>query len=179
MEKQTTEIIEMPIDGCEEAVGAGYCFAGKNGETTPEAIAARQKRIESNKGRIDYRECISCDRCLHSLELRGFQKDEKEIVKGLLCMRGGFETHPYCTCNDAMKSRHGRKKVVYDLENAPKGFMIGMGKRGLEYRNPGENPRSATRRPEKGYIGGSKFYQRIDGERELESGSKMPKGLVN
>ena len=179
MEQQITEILEVPMPAVDNIEGQGYAYGGIHGDRTSEAYATRRAKVSSYKSRIDLRECIPCDRCSYCLEIRGFHKSGKECIKGMVCLRGEFETNPYNTCNDALKSKNGRRKVLYDLENAPKGFKIEVGRSDLVYKEPGESASEGVRNPTDGYRGGSNYYKRADGDSDAEGSGKIPKRLMN
>lgn len=177
---KTSDIVEIP-ETIREAEGAGCVYGGIYGERTMGALADRQKRTDNYRERVNFRECLNCDRCTHCLEIRGFYRNGKEYVKTYLCLTGEFETTPYHTCDRAQRNRRGRRKVVYDLANAPRGFEVGRGSEdNLRYREPGESIKeSGGVPPEEGYRGGSKFYRRRDGDEEAEGSGKIPRGLTN
>lgn len=180
METKTSEIVEIP-DTIREPEGDGMMFAGIYGDTTMEAMADRRRRKEGYRERVNFRECIPCDRCGHCLEIRGFFRNGKEYVKTLLCLVGEFETTPYNTCDRAYRNRSNRRKVVYDLANAPKGFQAGLNpSKEAKFSFPGERGESKNNEPpSEGYQGGSKFYKRADGDESSEGSGKIPRGLMN
>lgn len=152
-----------------------YVSAGINGETDRESMADRLRRIEGVKGRTDWRDCISCERCTSCIELRSFARDQRTIQSSLFCMQGEFETSPYKTCNQAHRNRSGRRKVIYDLENAPIGFGTEEQKYVIESEWRRKTKVEETM-PEGGYRGGSKYYKRPGGEGEQ---GVIPSKLMN
>lgn len=180
MSGKVSEIVEMPMNIPERTEGRGLLVAGADGTVTAEAMADRARRTEGFIRRVDYRECISCDRCGNCLEIRGFTPKGEEKVLALYCPSGEMEVSPYHTCNQARRTKKaGRKKVIYELTNAPKGFELGMGRTDLRPSVPGETIKLEPTIPVDGYRGGSKFYRRMDGDEEAEGSGKIPRGLTN
>ena len=180
MEIKTSEIVEVP-ETVRESEGEGYAFAGIYGDTSVDAMTDRQKRKEGYRERVKFRECVSCDRCGHCLEIRGFYRNGKEYIKTLLCIPGEFETTPFNTCDQGYRNRKNRRKVIYDLANAPRGFEAGLHKPAeVGFKFPGDKRESKENEPPKeGYRGGSKFYKRADGDERSEGSGKIPRGLTN
>lgn len=163
----------------DKGVGALH-FAGIYGATDAKAMADRETRMEKSRARTNYRECISCDRCTFCIELRGFKNDGSEKLIGFICTRLEQETTAYHTCNDALKNRSGRKRVVFNMENAPLGFTAGMATKGnLPKKTVYEENGVEADVPREGYRGGSNYYKRADGDREAVGSGKVPRGLMN
>ena len=180
MTDKVSEIVEMPMNIPERTDGGGMIAAGPDGSTTPEAMAERARRTNGFISRCDYRECISCDRCGNCLEIRGFTPRGEERVIALYCPSGELEVTPYHTCNQARRPRRtGLKKVIYELTNAPRGFKVGLGNVNLKPLVPGEARKLEPTIPVHGYVGGSKFYKRADGDESSEGSGKIPRGLTN
>lgn len=177
---EQTEVIEVPLK-VPQGAGHGLCAAGIYGDSGASAMKERQRRRQGCQDRIYYRECIPCDRCGNCLEIRGFTVSGLEQLKGLWCIPNEFETTAYHTCDMARQSRNGRKKVVYDLENAPYGFAEGLSRTQLNTEIPESDgevkpPKTGAR---DGYTGGSEQYKRIDRDREAQGSGKMPGRLMN
>ena len=175
---------EMPLYVRERTEGPGIVGGGKHGEIGVTAIVERQKSAAKYCKGVGYRECVSCDRCAQCIEMRGFSSHGKERVTGLLCINGMFETTPWHTCNAGRRSSIGRKKVVYDMTNAPQDFIIGVGGDATLTYEPGvssEEIAEAGKEMQRGmkYRGGSKYYKRADGREPDEAKGEMPKGLMN
>lgn len=183
MEPNISEPIEVEVNIPERVDGEGILCPGIYGGTDMKAMADRQRRLNSYKKRMEYRECVPCDRCCTCIEMRGFYPNGKERIIGLLCMSGEFETTPFNTCSSGRRSSTGRKRVVYDMTNAPKGFALGLGnaKSDLEYMSPGDPKRikETSQSQVKEYIGGSSHYKRADGKVMDEASKEIPKGLMN
>ena len=180
-EDKISDIVEMPMNIPERIEGGGMMAVGPDGSTSPEGMAERAKRKSRTIERTDYRECISCDRCGNSLEIRGFRKDETEMVIALYCPSNEMEVSPYNTCNIARRPKKlHTKKVVYVLTNAPKGFELGLGSKELKPEAPGVSEKvEPSKRPPEDYIGGSDKYKRADGDEDSKWSGKIPKGLMN
>lgn len=181
MRERYSDPIEMTSLNYPEKDGEGVTFVGVYGDTNIDAMADRARRTEGFKDREYYRGCIPCDRCGNCLELRKFSVGGIEKVTGLICMVGGYETTAWNTCNQARRPRRDRRKVVYDLENAPPGFKEGLAEK-REVLEVGQGPEKMVApvgNPAKGYVGGSEKYKRKGKERGSEGSAQMPKGLVN
>jgi len=186
MEEETIECeIErgLPVEEGEELM-----FAGRTGEADYKSLAARRKRTDGMLKRLDYRECIPCDRCMHCIELRGFKKSGTEIVIGYICLMADSDIDADHTCNMARRSKKLYKRVVYFLKDAPIGFKEGLTEKQLmgcgqahpeEKLQSGLSERLAATMPIEGYKGGSEYYKRVDGDKEAEGTSKIPGRLVN
>ena len=175
-----SEAIEIPNTIPEDKAVGTFHFAGIYGGTNAEAMIDRETRMEKCRTRTNYRECISCDRCTFCLELRGFRKDGTERLLGFICTRLEQETTAYHTCNDALKNRSGRKRVIYEMENAPLGFCSGMATKGELPPVVGRAKNGVeSEMPVEGYVGGSNYYKRADGDREAIGSGKMPGRLMN
>ena len=170
--------VEMPfVDKGEEA---GYCYAGIYGGTDMAAMADRQTRVERYSERENYRECVPCDRCTYAIELRKFMKSGEEKLAGMICTIMERETTKFHTCNKALRNRTDRKKIVYDLTNAPIGFRVGIGtKAELGHASARSERGAEVEKPSVGYRGGSNYYQRADKDRGATGSGKMPKVLMN
>ncbi|MGN0130722.1 MAG: hypothetical protein ACI4CE_07540 [Methanomethylophilus alvi] len=177
---KTSEPIEVPNAIPEDKGFGSVHFAGIYGTTDAKSMVDREMRMERSRKRTNYRECISCDRCTFCIELRGFKNDGSEKLIGFICTRIEQETTAYHTCNDALKNRSGRKRVVFNLENAPLGFTAGMATKGdLPPRTGYEKNGIEPDAPREGYRGGSNFYKRADGDREAVGTGRVPRGLMN
>ena len=175
-----SEPIEVPSTIPEDKAAGTFRFAGIYGGTDAEAMADRDMRSAKYRERTNYRECIACDRCTFCFELRGFKKDGTEKLLGFICTRLEQETTAYHTCNDALKNRSGRKRVIYEMENAPLGFEAGMAiKSELPPRTGRERNGVEPQAPSEGYRGGSNFYRRADGDKGAIGSGKVPRGLSN
>ena len=167
--------IESPIP--EEGGEGNLCYAGIYGGTDTNAMMDRQKRVNGYQERIHYRTSIPCDRCTRCLELRKFSKGGEERLLGYICLQMECETSANHTCDMAQANRTGRKKVVFDLTNAPLGFKAGMASK----KTPPEvmKNRIEPDEPSEGYRGGSNYYRRADGNREAVGSGRVPKRLMN
>ena len=181
MENEVSEIVEVKPSIPERIDGDGVCAAGIHGGIDAAAMMDRAKRTRNFRGRIDFRECIPCDRCGNCLEMRRFDKKGKDVILALYCLVGELEVTPYNTCNSARRTRDGRKKVVYYMENAPSGFRVEANriKAELPYVSPGGGKYLESTMPTKGYVGGSGYYRRADGDSVKGADGKIPKGLMN
>lgn len=172
------KIITVDEPVIEPEVTGRYVSVGANGLSTAEAFAEKKRKIAAAAVRTDYRDCVSCDHCVNSLELRSFKRDRKTVVSSMICLIMDKECDCYHTCNYSRRNKSGKRKIVWDLTNAPDSFGT------VYYEN--FVPSARDNKGEDGgrtadgdgeYRGGSKFYRRKDGE---EIGSrKMPKGLGN
>ena len=176
--------VEIPMTLPKREGDAGLCAVGTTGDTDYASMKAREKLIAGMQEREEYRYAVTCDRCGECMEFRGFSPRGAEIVLGLWCRLGEFETTAFHTCNKARLPRKERKKVVYDLRNAPIGFREGLSS--LQLSAPMEEHREDVKpdRPDKtvyamGYKGGSEHYNRIDGDKEAEGTGKIPRRLMN
>ena len=104
-------------------------------------------------------------------------------MMALYCLTGELETTPFNTCNCARRSRNGRKKVVYYLENAPADFRASaeMIRPEVPYMSPGMGKKLEPTMPSdgQGYVGGSGYYKRGNGEGGQEGSAKIPNRLMN
>jgi len=175
-----SEPIEVPNNIPEDKAVGSLRFAGIYGGTDAAAMADRDKRSAKYRERTDYRECIACDRCTFCFELRGFKNDGTEKLIGFICTRLEQETTAYHTCNDALKNRSGRKRVIYEMTNAPLGFEAGLSSKSeLPPKTGREKNGIEPAVPSGGYRGGSNFYKRVDGDREAIGSGKVPRRLMN
>ena len=177
MANKLSEPIEVEDVIPEEGGDGNLCYAGIYGGTDAAAMMDRQKRVEGYKERVQYRECIPCERCSHCLELRNFSKGGEERLVGYVCLQMECETTASHTSNMGNMNRTGRKKVIYDTTNAPLGFREGMSFRSnvpMERKNMIE-----ADAPSGGYRGGSGWYKRADGDKSSEGSGKIPKRLMN
>lgn len=181
MKQDVSDIVEVPMVIPERVEGEGVCAGGIRGGIESGVMVDRAKRVKSFRGRLDFRECIPCDRCGNCLEIRRFTKKGEDRVLALYCLIGEMEVTPYTTCNNARRSRNGRKKVVYYLENAPAHFKVSAErvKAEVPYVAPGMGPKLEETIPEQGYVGGSAYYRRKDGDGDEKGQGEMPRGLVN
>lgn len=177
MGKEISEPIELPASIREEGGAGNLTYAGIYGASDATAMMDRQKRVDGYRERMHYRACIPCERCTHCLELRNFNGAGEERLVGYICTQMECETMASNTCDMAQKNRTGRRKVVFDLTNAPYGFKVGMA-RGT---TPPESPKNKIEPdvPSGGYRGGSNYYKRVDGDREAIGSGKVPKRLMN
>lgn len=167
MEKQNvSEVIEVPLVIPKRDEGAGVYPGGLNGGCDSTALLDRAQKMKIHLGRQDYRECVPCDRCGNCLELRRFNKRGEERLLALYCLPMEMETTAGHTCNMGRPQRNGRKKVVYELENAPSQFrLVGAHPSEVPMETVKEQKASAWAE-EEGYRGGSEQYKRkIDGRR--------------
>ena len=175
--KKISEAIEVETPIPEEGVAGTLCYAGIHGGTDAASMMDRQKRVDGYRERVHYRKCIPCERCTLSIELRNFNNAGEERLVGYICTQMECETMASCTCDMAQANRTGRRKVVFDMTNAPYGFKVGMANKGV----PPESPKNRIEpdAPSEGYRGGSNFYKRADGDREAVCSGKVPRGLMN
>lgn len=163
-----------------EAEIGEYATAGIYGDDDRASMEDRQRRTQKKKVGENYRECISCERCANSIEIRKFMRDQKTVKAMMYCSLLEDQAEFGHTCDSAYKNKSGRRKVIWDLENAPPTFGLEESKykivKGGELsRVYGVEERQTT------YIGGGKeAKERV---RELGNGQKgsgvMPRGLVN
>ena len=185
MNEQVSEVAEVKVEVPERRIGDGIIAAGARGEGEGIFISDRARKKQYYQGRVDYRECIPCDRCGNCFELRGFTKAGKEGVVALYCLMGDYETTAWHTCNVARRMKKGRKKVAYLLENAPVGWKLAAGieseVRALEEEGGSKKVEPSMPLQEDGYQGGSKYYKRADAsERVTEEGDeRIPRSLRN
>ena len=127
MNEQEEKFLEVEENEFYPQTGNGVMAAGIYGDADYSAMADRAKRVASFQSRYSFRDCVSCDRCYHCIEIRRFtQKGETETL-AYYCLYGEFETGPYKTCNCGHATKTGRRKVVYDMTNAPVGFGTEQG----------------------------------------------------
>lgn len=179
MQDNLTELVEVPLAVRERTEGEGLLYAGIHGETDPDSLTDRQNRVDGYKKRLEYRPCVSCDRCMLCIELRGFTRSGEERVTGYLCINGEFETTPYNTCNQGKRSRHDRRKVVYDMTNAPIGWKLGLARKEAKVAKETEQIDERREAGLEGYRGGSKHYKRKGEESGKEGSVQMPRSLTN
>ena len=86
------------------------------------------------------------------------------------CLYGEFETGPYKTCTAGHTTKTGRRKVVYDMTNAPLTFGSESRKSVKRNGKAGEVSTAETGEPQE-YVGGS-VAPKGDGE-------KIPRRLMN
>lgn len=163
-----------------EAEEGEYVMAGIYGDSDKASLEDREWRAHKKKLGAHYRECISCERCSNCIEIRKFMRDQKTVKAMLYC--GVLESQAEFghTCDSAHKNKSGRKRVIWDLENAPPTF-------GLEepqYRIVKEGELSKVygiEEPPTTYVGGGKEAKerlREMGKGKQGSGA-MPRGLMN
>ena len=179
MQEQFSDIVEIPLAVQERTEGDGLIAAGINGESSPVALMERQRRVEGFKERLEYRPCVSCDRCMMCIELRGFKRGGEEKVTGYWCTFGSLEVTPYNTCNQGKRSRHDRRKVVYDMTNAPIGWNLGLARKEAKVAKETEQIDERREAGIEGYRGGSKHYKRKGEESGKEGSVQMPRSLTN
>lgn len=178
MTQNFTHIVELPST-VREREGDGLMAAGIHGETDPNSLLDRQRRVDGFMKRLEYRPCVSCDRCMMCIELRGFNRKGEERVTGYLCTYGEFEVSPFNTCNQGKRSRHDRRKVVYDMTNAPIGWKLGLARKEAKVAEETEQIDERREAGLEGYRGGSKHYKRKGEESGKEGSVQMPRGLTN
>ena len=169
MEPENGFIEKEEPDGELEQVG-GLSFAGPNGELDASAMLWRKARSMGFKERMGYRPAVPCDRCANCIEVRRFTETGKVQSCGYFCISGEIDTSPYYTCNAGKARKNGRKKVLYDLNNAPMGFEVGIGTGDVREVLENEGVRSEKVIME--YRGGSKPMARKEDD-------QMPRRLVN
>ena len=178
---------------CEERINpleedeSGMMFAGRVGETDYQSLMLRRERTRRLQESNDYRACIPCDRCGSGVEIRGFTKAGKEKLIGYVCRLMDCETNANNTCNMARLTRKPYRRVLYILQDAPRGFREGMTERQLteidsrsgEVEEAQEGFKVETTMPKHGYHGGSGYYNRADGDKEAVGSGRMPVRLTN
>ena len=181
MSDENIKIVEVPFPERLPYEGGGLMASGIKGETHIEALADRLRRVEEFQRRNDYRACIPCEKCNHFIEMRGFDRNGEEKCTGYWCNFGEFETDPFHTCGTSHLARNGRKKIIYNMLNAPADF----GQRPQDdvrrvYGNIGQSLVQGEKRSIlEEYAGGSGMYRRADGKSVREAGGVMPKQLMN
>lgn len=172
--------VEVPIEVTQRE-GDGVCSIGIHGTTDYSAIQDRKYRQERIKEMEDYRGTIPCDRCSRCLEMRGFNELGNQITLGLYCLYGEFETTAWHTCNRAKTANNNRRKIVYDMRNAPFGFSEGLSRVQLQTRDVAI-PKYVDEdhaKPYGEYTGGSRYYKRADGDKTKVGSGKVPTSLAN
>ena len=166
-EEQNMLAVEEPEEPPKKV--SGVSCGGPNGELDTGSMLWRKARTLGFKERAGWRTVIPCDRCANGIELRRFTTTGKVTTSGWYCVIGEMETNPCATCNNGKQRRNGRKKVLYDLTNAPIGFEDGLEAGSMRDVIMGEGLRSE---PEGGeYRGGS--------QKTKSEGKGMPRGLMN
>lgn len=167
-EKQTyrevEEIEETP------QLSKGISCAGPNGELDAGSMLWRKARTIGFKERSGWRVIVPCDRCANCIELRKFTVDGRVETSGWYCISGEIDTNPFATCNCGKKRRNGRKKVLYDLTNAPIGFENGLSDVVVSSSGMESSEVRSSQEPTV-YVGGS-VAPKGDGE-------KIPRRLMN
>ena len=186
MEQETIECEER-IPQLEESEG-GVMFAGRTGQVDCISLEKMQKRTERVKSANDYRECIPCEKCGGSIEIRGFFKNGQEKRIGWICKVMDSDVDGNHTCNMARLPRRPFRRVVYVMENAPNGFREGMSDRQIheirgisDIKEGGTKPSYKVEEtiPREGYTGGTGYYRRADGNKEAKWSGQVPKSLAN
>lgn len=142
------------------------------------AVTDRLRRVESFKQKKGYHEVVPCEGCCNCLEIRKFSKAGEVEVVGFYCFMAECVVSQYGTCDSGYLRNNRRRRVIYELENAPVGFE--QGQTNIQMRRfytKKEESRAREREAQEGYRGGSKFYVRADGG-DVGSG-KIPKSLGN
>lgn len=173
-EEDTLEVEEALPEQSER----GFTPAGIYGDMDAKAVTDRIRRIESFKQKKNYHETVTCDGCCNSLEIRKFNKAGEIEVVGFYCFMAECVVSQYGTCDSGHLRNNRRKRVIYDLENAPIGFEQGQTNVPMRrFYTKKEESQAREREAQEGYRGGSKFYVRADGG-DVGSG-KIPKSLGN
>ena len=170
---ETEEDINLPQLGCLRT-------SSIHGETDAIGIADRIKRTEAFKKRYHWQRMIPCQGCCNCIEYRKFRTDGQAVTVGFYCFLAEMPTEEYATCDYSHARKNGRRRIVYDGENAPAGFEEGLApvqvKRIFSKR---EKVKAAVNAAKANYRGGSSSYQRADGNDEAVGSGQIPKVLVS
>ena len=170
---ETEENISLPCTG--KLVSSSI-----HGETDVEGMANRIKRTEAFRERYHWQRTAPCYGCSNCVEFRKFRADGQAVSTGFYCSLAEMETEEFATCDYAHLRKDGRRRVVYDRENAPAGFEEGLAPVQVKrYFSKKERVKASINAAKSSYRGGSSSYQRADGNREAVGSVKIPKGLGN
>ena len=170
-----TDILEVADKEYRPQEGPGMVSCGRDGSTKAAEMADRAGRVANFRQRFDYREIIPCEKCYHCVTIRGFNKRQEEITRGCYCIAGEMPVDKLGTCNNGYRAKNGRVRVIYDLENAPRGFAAGVLAAGKEKKSEMPAKRNSGEDLNRGYLGGSEAYNGSAGLKGLE----MPRRLMN
>lgn len=178
---------------CEEKIPSieiepeGMMYAGRNGGVDSVSLLKTRNREKRIKETYDYRECIPCEKCNGFIEIRGFNQRGKEKVLGCICRILDCDVEANHTCNNGRLPRRPYRRVIYVMENAPKGFREGL--TSGQIRKLDKEPETEEGAiegfkveatiPREGYKGGSGYYRRKDGDKEAEGTGKIPRKLID
>jgi hypothetical protein len=156
----------------------GLVSTGIFGESDTESMEDRERRINDYRIRYDYHEYVPCRCCTQSIEFRKFLRDGTAVNVGFYCYTCEGAVAENGTCVMARARKDGRRRVVYDSENAPVGFEKGLAPVLMKrYYSKRERTLMAAKAAQ--YRGGSSGYIRPDGIREAKGSGLIPKGLGN
>lgn len=170
---ETEENISIPCTG--KLVSSSI-----HGETDVEGMANRINRTESFRERYHWQKVATCYGCSNCVEFRKFRSDGLAVSTGFYCSLAEMETEEFATCDYGHLRKDGRRRVVYDSENAPAGFEEGLSPVHVKrYFSKKERVKASINASKSSYRGGSSSYQRADGNKEAVGSGKIPKGLGN
>lgn len=151
-----------------------------HGDTDIVGIADRIKRTEIFKRTYHWQKVIPCRNCSNCVEYRKFRPDGLAVTVGFYCFLGEMQTEEDATCDYGHTRTNGRRRIVYDGENAPKGFEEGLAPVQMKrYFSKRERVKAAIEAEKKNYRGGTSSYQRADGDKGAIGSGQIPKGLGN
>lgn len=114
------------VEALPQSNGGGIHVPGIYGENTTAGMADRSVRSATFMSHNDYRLVTPCFQCRSCIEFRKFDhRGEAESI-GYYCILGDFRVDRYGTCRYGGMMKNGRRRVVYDLANAPAGFSSGL-----------------------------------------------------
>lgn len=169
---ETEEEGSLPNEDC-------LLVAGIFGDTDAKAMADKERRTISFREKYDYREITTCPYCCNCIEFRKFTPSGEAVTVGRTCIMGELPVSEHGTCKSAYPRRNGRKRILYDITNAPAGFEHGLAPVTMRRFYSKKEQFKAAREESRGYRGGSSSYNRADGDKEAIRSGRMPKGLVS
>lgn len=154
--------------------------AGIFGEVDERAVSDRIRREMVFKARCNYQEFTPCCQCCYCIESRKFTADKQAVSTGFYCFHGEMVVTKYGTCTEAHVRANGRRRVVYDLENAPAGFEKGLADVKMQRLYTWKEKRKIMEKALKEtYRGGGVGYVRADGNAGAKGNGQIPRRLGN
>ena len=156
----------------------GLVSTGIFGESDAESMTDRERRLVDYRIRNDYHEVVPCEDCTQCIEFRKFLRDGTAINVGYYCYTCEGAVARYGTCVMGRPRKDGRRRVVYDGENAPVGFEKGLSPVQMKrYYSKRERTLMAAKAAQ--YRGGSTSYVRADGNKGAIGSGQIPRHLGN
>jgi len=152
--------------------------AGIFGETDAKSMADHDIRVIRYREQYGFHEVVTCPYCCNCIVFRKFTTSGEAYTAGMYCFNGEITVSEHGTCSNARARRHGRKRVLYDITNAPPGFEQGLAPVTMHQIFNKREKFKAIREESRGYRGGSSGYQRTDDEGEKGTG-QIPRRLGN